>query len=161
MNAPSTPPPGGPPPSSPGPTPTPEATPGPTPEPTPMPEATPGPTPSPEATPGPSPEATPGPPSVPPSSLSPSGPDPDADPSAAVLRALLRKAPPPPPPRVDVLRGVQERLRVRSRGKFYADGWSTRDEEPRSTYLVTALFMLIVAVALYLALSPGAAGVLP
>ncbi|MCU0687170.1 MAG: hypothetical protein MUF34_33815 [Polyangiaceae bacterium] len=89
------------------------------------------------------------------------GPDPDADPSADVLRAILRKAPPPPPPRVDVLRGVQERLRVRSRGKFYADGWSTRDEEPRATYLVTALFMLVVAVALYLALSPGAAGGLP
>jgi hypothetical protein len=89
------------------------------------------------------------------------GPDPDADPSAERLGALLRGVPPPPPPRVDVLRGVQERLRVRSRGKFYADGWSTREEEPRSTYLVTALFMLVVAVALYLALSPGAAGTLP
>jgi hypothetical protein len=95
-----------------------------------------------------------GPPSAPVS-------DPDADSSADMLRALLRKAPPPPPPRADMLSGVQERLRVRSRGKFYADGWSTRDEEPRSTYLVTALFMLVVAVALYLALSPGAAGVLP
>jgi hypothetical protein len=114
---------------------------------------------SPVATPPESPAATPPEPPAPASA--PGGPDPDADPSADVLRALLRKAPPPPPPRADVLRGVQERLRVRSRGKFYADGWSTRDEEPRSTYLVTALFMLVVAVALYLALSPGPAGVLP
>ena len=98
------------------------------------------------------------PPSPSPSPFPSDGPDSDADPSAEGLRSLLRQAPPPPPPRADVLRGVQERLRVRSRGKFYADGWSTRDEEPRSTYLVTALFMLVVAIALYFALSPGAAG---
>ena len=56
-----------------------------------------------------------------------------------------------------VLPGVQRKLRQRSRGKFYADGWST-GRSPRSTYFVTSLVMLIILVAMYFALVPGGWG---
>lgn len=83
--------------------------------------------------------------------------DPDSEPGADSVRDLLRRtrALPPPPPKKDLLRGVQTKLRRRSGGKFYADGWSTRDENPRSTYLVTATVMLVVLVLVYFALAPG------
>jgi hypothetical protein len=59
--------------------------------------------------------------------------------------AILRGAP-------DLLRGVQRRIRKRSRGKFYADGWSTA--QARLAYLLVAVMtMLLVAVA-YVALGP-------
>jgi hypothetical protein len=44
----------------------------------------------------------------------------------------------------DVLTGVQEKLRDRSQGKFYEDGWSTTKIAPISTYLITSLFMLVI-----------------
>lgn len=83
--------------------------------------------------------------------------DPDSAPGADSMRELLRRARavPPPAPEKDLLRGVQSKLRRRSGGKFYADGWSTRDENPRSTYLVTATVMLVVLVLVYFALAPG------
>jgi hypothetical protein len=59
-------------------------------------------------------------------------------------------------PRSDVLRGVQERIRKRSGGKFYADGWSTERHPPIQTYLLTSLFMLLFAVVVYIILSPTA-----
>jgi hypothetical protein len=74
------------------------------------------------------------------------------------VRSLLRQA-----MRVDrrkpvsVLPGVQRKIRQRSRGKFYADGWST-GRSPSSTYVVTSLVMLVVLVAIYLALVPGGWG---
>jgi hypothetical protein len=53
---------------------------------------------------------------------------------------------------VDLLRGVQRRIRRRSKGKFFADGWSTGAS--RVSYaLVAALMLLIVALA-YFALGP-------
>lgn len=83
--------------------------------------------------------------------------DPDSEPGAESLRDLLRRTRelPPPPPKKDLLRGVQTKLRRRSGGKFYSDGWSTRDENPRSTYLVTATVMLVVLVLVYFSLAPG------
>ena len=57
-------------------------------------------------------------------------------------------------PRVDVLRGVQDRLRVRSGGKFYGDGWSTTRHPPFATYFVTALLMLATVVLIYSIVSP-------
>jgi hypothetical protein len=74
------------------------------------------------------------------------------------VRSLLRQA-----MRVDrrkpvsVLPGVQRKIRQRSRGKFYADGWST-GRSPSSTYIVTSLVMLVVLAAIYLALVPGGWG---
>ncbi len=54
----------------------------------------------------------------------------------------------------DVLRGVQRKLRERSGGKFYADGWSTARHAPISTYFVTSLFMLAFMVFIYLVIHP-------
>jgi hypothetical protein len=74
------------------------------------------------------------------------------------VRSLLRQA-----MRVDrrkpvsVLPGVQRKIRQRSRGKFYADGWST-GRSPSSTYIVTSLVMLMVLAVIYLALVPGGWG---
>jgi hypothetical protein len=78
------------------------------------------------------------------------------DPQAVAVRALLKRAfgansaggEPPP----DLLPGVQRRIRVRSRGKFFADGWSTT--QARMTYALAGLLTIAVAVLAYLALVP-------
>jgi hypothetical protein len=71
------------------------------------------------------------------------------------VRDLLRRALEPPrderPP--TVLPAVQQRIRVASKGRFFADGWST-SSAPRATYLVTAIVMLLVTVVLWLLLRP-------
>jgi hypothetical protein len=51
-----------------------------------------------------------------------------------------------------LLVGVQRKLRKRSKGKFYADGWST--SASRVNYALVAGVMLVVIVAVYLALGP-------
>ncbi|MBK8251813.1 MAG: hypothetical protein IPK82_03990 [Polyangiaceae bacterium] len=80
------------------------------------------------------------------------------------VRDLLRSALEPPPPKpkqqTALLKGVQHRLRVRSKGKFYADGWST-SKSPRSTYLVTSIFMLLLIAFIFLVLIPWSNGALP
>lgn len=58
------------------------------------------------------------------------------------------------PASVDVLRGVQGRLRERSGGKFYADGWSTTRHPPFSTFFITSLMMLAVLAIIYAILVP-------
>lgn len=68
----------------------------------------------------------------------------------SMLRGALREEAPPP----NVLAGVQKKIRERSRGKFYADGWSTAKHPPFNTYLVTSLLMLAVLVISYALLSP-------
>jgi len=84
----------------------------------------------------------------------PDDPEPglDDDDVRALLKSAMgheeRQAPPP-----DVLRGVQKKIRQRSRGKFYADGWSTTGT-PRSTYFVTAAVMLALLIMLYFFLVP-------
>ena len=78
----------------------------------------------------------------------------DDDDVRSLLRQAMRvereKAP-------SVLPGVQRKIRQRSKGKFFADGWSTVNS-PRSTYFVTSLVMLLILVAMYLALVPGSWG---
>lgn len=71
------------------------------------------------------------------------------------VRDLLRSALTPPPDRVppDILRGVQKKLRARSKGKFYGDGWSM-SRSPRSTYLVTSVLMLVLVGLVFLILIP-------
>jgi hypothetical protein len=71
------------------------------------------------------------------------------------LKDALRGALRPPEGSVapKLLRGVQKKLRVRSRGKFYGDGWST-SESPKSTYLITTLIMLALVAILFFALIP-------
>jgi len=51
-----------------------------------------------------------------------------------------------------LLLGVQRKLRQRSKGKFYADGWST--SHSRVNYALVAAIMLAVIVAVYLAMGP-------
>lgn len=80
------------------------------------------------------------------------------------VRDLLRAALRPPPPKEKaeavLLKGVQKRIRLRSQGKFYADGWST-SRSPRSTYLVTSIFMLVLIAFVFLVLIPWSNSALP
>jgi hypothetical protein len=76
-------------------------------------------------------------------------PDDKEDPLRSMLRGALREQEPPP----RVLPGVQKRIRERSGGKFYADGWSTA-REPLNTYLITSLVMLAVLGISYALLAP-------
>ena len=63
-------------------------------------------------------------------------------------------APSPEPSEQDraLLLAVQRKLRQRSKGKFYADGWSTTHS--RVNYALVAGVMLVVIVAVYLAMGP-------
>lgn len=78
------------------------------------------------------------------------------------VRELLRSALAPPKGAVapELLQGVQKRIRTRSRGKFYGDGWSTA-KSPRSTYLVTSLVMLVLIGFVFFVLVPWGGGALP
>jgi hypothetical protein len=78
------------------------------------------------------------------------------------VKELLRGALRPPPGAVAprILPGVQRKLRVRSRGKFYGDGWSTA-ESPRSTYLVTSVLMLVLILVVFIVLVPWSSAPLP
>ena len=100
----------------------------------------------------------------PPASAGAEGEGGDVEIDEVDVRDLLRAAlePPPPRPKEDavLLKGVQRRLRQRSKGKFYADGWST-SRSPRSTYLVTSIFMLLLIAFVFLVLIPWSNGALP
>jgi hypothetical protein len=69
---------------------------------------------------------------------------------ALVKRALSEDAIAREPP--DLLRGVQRRIRKRSRGKFFADGWSTA--QTRVGYVLVALVTLLLVALAYFALGP-------
>ena len=72
-----------------------------------------------------------------------------------VVRDLLRSAfGSDEAPETDVLRGVQRKIRQRSRGKFYTDRWATAKHPPINTYLVTSVLMFCLLVAAYLVLRP-------
>jgi len=71
------------------------------------------------------------------------------------VRALVRRALSPEALTKDVpdlLGGVQRRIRKRSRGKFFADGWSTG--QARMGYVLVALVTLLLVVVAYYALGP-------
>ncbi len=72
---------------------------------------------------------------------------------AADLRSALKGgvAEETPP---DVLAGFQKKLRERSGGKFYEDGWSTSRHPPINTYLITSLMMLAILGVIYALLAP-------
>jgi len=73
--------------------------------------------------------------------------------SALLKRSLEpKKAEAEPPDQTDFLRGVQKRIRARSRGKFYADGWST--SSPRVSYTLVAAVMLVIVLLAYFMLGP-------
>jgi hypothetical protein len=70
------------------------------------------------------------------------------------VRELVRDALSTPSVPPDLTQGVQRRIRARSRGKFYADGWSTSKHPPVNTYLVTSVMMLALLCAIYALLHP-------
>lgn len=70
------------------------------------------------------------------------------------FRSLLRGALSPEGPAPDVLKGFQAKVRARSGGKFYADGWSTARHAPTNTYLITSLLMLAALGLIYALLRP-------
>lgn len=78
----------------------------------------------------------------------------EEQPMAALLKKSLAPAAEAPEPAKDqeLLASVQKKLRQRSKGKFYADGWSTT--QSRMNYGLVAGVMLVVIVAVYLALGP-------
>ncbi len=51
-----------------------------------------------------------------------------------------------------LLASVQRKLRHRSKGKFYADGWST--SQSRVNYALVATTMLVIIVLVYLVMGP-------
>lgn len=68
-----------------------------------------------------------------------------------LLKQTLDKEEPPVAEAV-LLQSVQTKLRKRSKGKFYGDGWSTT--HTRFNYALIAAVMLVTIVAVYLALGP-------
>ena len=50
-----------------------------------------------------------------------------------------------------ILRGVQRKIRQRSKGRFFADGWATGT---RVNYLLVALVMLLILVVAFVGLGP-------
>ncbi|MFZ5890991.1 MAG: hypothetical protein ACOY0T_08070 [Myxococcota bacterium] len=83
----------------------------------------------------------------------PSSPELDAK-SEQTVRELLRGALTEPQAVPDLTEGVQQKIRVRSGGKFYADGWSTVRHPPLNTYLISSLLMLFVLCIVYALLAP-------
>ena len=68
-----------------------------------------------------------------------------------MIRQALDREPSRPP---DVLGGVQKKIRERSGGRFYDDGWSTARHTPVATYMVTSAVMLAIVLAIYAILRP-------
>jgi hypothetical protein len=52
----------------------------------------------------------------------------------------------------DLLPGVQRRIRKRSRGKFFGDGWSTA--QTRTSYVLVGVMTLLLVALAYYALGP-------
>ena len=52
----------------------------------------------------------------------------------------------------DLLIGVQRRIRKRSHGKFFADGWSTT--QARASYVLVAVVTLLLVALAFFALGP-------
>lgn len=75
---------------------------------------------------------------------------------SGAMRALLKRSLAAPveeaAPKPDLLRGVQRKLRQRSKGKFYADGWSTT--QSRVSYALVAVIMLVLVGVVYFVLGP-------
>ena len=72
--------------------------------------------------------------------------------SALLKRSLEPKEPAGDTDEKKILQGVQRKLRKRSKGKFYGDGWST--SQSRLNYVLIAAVMLLTIIAVYVALGP-------
>lgn len=77
------------------------------------------------------------------------------DRDSGAMRALLQRAmksQEDEQPAPELLPAVQRKLRRRSKGKFFADGWSTANM--RVSYALIAMMMLGVIVIAYFVLGP-------
>jgi hypothetical protein len=87
---------------------------------------------------------------------------PDGHEDEGSMRDLVKNAlGPTEPPSSRVLQGVQRKIRLRSRGKFYSDKWAVEKNPPINTYLITSLLMLFVLLAAYAVLRPLSGASLP
>jgi len=70
------------------------------------------------------------------------------------MRDLLKRslAAPQTAPEKPVLREVQRKIRQRSKGKFFSDGWSTAAS--KVNYALVAVIMLLIVAIAYFALGP-------
>ncbi len=73
-----------------------------------------------------------------------------SDPLGGLLRSALAE---PPRPKRSFLPKIQERIRVRTRGRFYRDRWSVA-QNPVSLILMAALLVLILLAAVFLVMQP-------
>jgi hypothetical protein len=74
--------------------------------------------------------------------------------SALLKRSLAKPEDilPEPKAEAELLASVQRKLRKRSKGKFYGDGWSTSVSQ--LNYALIAIVMLVTIGAVWLALGP-------
>lgn len=92
-------------------------------------------------------------PDAPPEPGDPETTDESAELDARAMRALLKRslsgdaenAP-------DLLAGIQRRIRARSRGKFFADGWSTT--QARVNYALIGIVTVLLSAIAYYVLGP-------
>jgi hypothetical protein len=81
------------------------------------------------------------------------GPEPsDEDPMRALLKRALDGSADVGEKEPDLLVAVQKKIRRRSRGKFYGDGWSTT--QTKISYALIAIVMLVLVGLAYFALGP-------
>jgi hypothetical protein len=79
----------------------------------------------------------------------------EEQPEDLAVRDLVRRALAPDASRrdaPDLLEGIQRRIRRRSRGKFFGDGWSTG--QARVGYVLVALVTLLLVAVAYFGLAP-------
>ena len=83
----------------------------------------------------------------------------EAEESQGAMSSLLKRSIakvedelPAPADDAKLLASVQTKLRKRSKGKFYGDGWST--SQSKISYVLVAAVMLVTIVAVYLAMGP-------
>lgn len=74
----------------------------------------------------------------------------DSDPMTRLLRGALAE---PPALTKSFLPSIQERIRQRTRGRYFRDRWS-RTRNPISLVLIATLIILIMTAAVYLVLQP-------
>lgn len=80
--------------------------------------------------------------------------EPESERASDPLGGLLKNAlGAPPDPGRSFLPKIQERIRVRTRGRYFRDRWSVA-RDPVSLLLMVALLILILAAAVFLVMQP-------
>ncbi len=78
--------------------------------------------------------------------------DADLEAQEQEMKKLLASERAPTAPAAPLLPAVQRKIRKRSKGKFYSDGWSV--EAGRINYVLVATLMLFILAVAYFALGP-------